>query len=63
MIITAHFSREAIQSFSGPKELYSIDGHAHRSLRPGGVVPQAMAKLKAFFGEYLVTFAKPSQAA
>jgi hypothetical protein len=26
-------------------------------------VPQAMAKLKAFFGEYLVTFAKPSQAA
>ena len=51
---TAHFSREAIDSFAGPKELYWIRGATHIDLYDRDeFVRQATTKLKAFVDEYL----------
>jgi len=56
---TAHFSREAIDSFTGPKELYWIEGATHIDLydRDQFVTP-ATAKLKTFFDERLAALVK-----
>jgi len=52
---TAHFSREVVESFTGPKELYWIEGATHIDLydRDQFVTP-ATGKLKEFFSEHLV---------
>jgi fermentation-respiration switch protein FrsA (DUF1100 family) len=52
---TARFSALAIEKAKGPKELFWIEGAHHVDLYDSDLyVPQALAKLRAFFKEHLM---------